>query len=134
MYRTEERLEKIALSFCILAIFVGCLGLFGLSALIVEQRTKEIGIRKVMGATNSSILHLVSKEFILLLSIANIVAWPVAYLGLNRWLQNFAYQAGIGWWIFLLAGLIGLFIALSTVGFQTIKAARTNPIESLKYE
>ncbi|MCK5147943.1 ABC transporter permease [bacterium] len=132
MYRSEERFSKIALSFCLLAVLIGCLGLFGLAAFSTEQRTREIGIRKVLGATHSGIVKLISGEFALLIVLANLLAWPVAYWGMQRWLENFAYRAEIGWWIFILAGISGFAVALLTVGYQAIKAALANPADTLK--
>ncbi len=134
MYRAEEQLEHISLAFCLIATFVGGLGLFGLAAFIAEQRIKEIGIRKVFGASIPSIVQLLSHEFIILIVISNIIAWPAAYLGLDQWLQNFAYKAGIGWWTFLIAGALALVIALLTVSYQAIRAAMANPVTALKYE
>jgi putative ABC transport system permease protein len=134
VYKTEQRIGTIALSFATLAIIVACLGLFGLVAFLAEQRRKEIGVRKVMGASVPSILFLLSKEFIRWVVIANIIAWPVAYFVMNKWLQDFAYRIDISWWIFVLSGGIALVIALLTVSFQAVKAATANPIEALRYE
>ena len=117
-----------------LALFIACLGLFALTAFTVEQRTKEIGIRKVLGASTASIVTLLSKEFIKLIVVANFVAWPVAYIAMNAWLQHYAYRIQLGPGIFMLSGLLALCIALSTIGYQAIKAARANPIDSLRYE
>ena len=117
-----------------LAILVACLGLFGLAAFTAEQRTKEIGVRKVLGASTRSIVLLLSKEFANLVIIANLIAWPVAYFAVGDWLQNFAYRVDVTWWVFALAGLTALLIALGTVGYQAIRAALSNPIETLRYE
>jgi len=117
-----------------LAIFITCLGLFGLASFTAEQRTKEIGIRKALGASVSGIILLLSKEFTKWVLVANIIAWPVAYLAMNRWLQNFAYRIDIGLGTFILAGVLALVIALLTVGYQAIKAARANPVDALRYE
>ena len=133
-YRGEEKFRNITLYFSLLAIFIGCLGLFGLASFTAEQRTKEIGIRKVLGATNLNIVYLISKEYTWLVLLANIIAWPVAYYAMNRWLQNFAYRINIGLWTFLLAGALAFVIALLTVSFQAIKAALANPVDSLRYE
>lgn len=133
-YQAEERLSAIFLSFSLLAVFIGGLGLFGMSAFTAEQRTKEIGIRKVLGASIGRIVALLSKEFLILVAVANVIAWPIAYYGMNRWLQNFAYRDDIGWGVYALAGLASLLIALMAVSFQSIKAARTNPVDTIKYE
>ena len=134
LYRAEQRLGDIALSFCLLAIFVGCLGLFGLSAFTAEQRTKEIGIRKVLGASVSGMVLMLSKEFTKWVIIANIIAFPVAYFVMHRWLENFAYRINVSWTTFVMAAILALVIAVITVSFQAIKAAVTNPINSLRYE
>jgi putative ABC transport system permease protein len=134
MYESEGRMRDIFLIFSILSIFVACLGLFGLAAFTAEERTKEIGIRKTLGASSSNIVLLLSREFIKWVLLANIVAWPLAYYGMNRWLQNFAYRIDIGIWIFLLSAAITLVVALITAGLQSVKAALANPVDSLKYE
>jgi ABC-type antimicrobial peptide transport system permease subunit len=134
LYRAEQRVGKIINYFSFLAIFVACLGLFGLASFLAEQRTKEIGIRKVLGASVPGIVVLLSKEFLKWVLFANLVAWPVAYIAMNMWLQNFAYRTDIGWETFTLAGLLAFVIALLTVSFQTVKAAIANPVEALKYE
>jgi len=133
-YRAEERWEQIISHAAGLAIFISCLGLFGLTALTVTQRTKEIGIRKVMGATVMGIVHLLSKEFMKLVLVANLLAAPIAWYAMNRWLQNFAYRLDLGWWVFALAGGLAVVIALLTVSAQAIKAALANPVEALRYE
>ncbi len=117
-----------------MAIFVACLGLFGLTALSTTQRTKEIAIRKVLGASAGSVVGLISKDFVRLVLVSIIVAWPVAWYAMNKWLQNFAYRIEIGWWVFVLAGGLALVIALLTVSTQAIRAALANPVESLRYE
>ncbi|HKJ67059.1 MAG TPA: FtsX-like permease family protein, partial [bacterium] len=117
-----------------LAIFIACLGLFGLAAYTAEQRTKEIGVRKVLGATVSNILVLLSKDFIRLVIIAALLAFPIAFLFMRRWLQDFAYRTTIGVDIFLIAGGGAVLIALITVSSQALKAALTNPTETLRYE
>ena len=134
MYRAEQRVGKVALSFAILAIFIACLGLFGLATYMAEQRTKEIGVRKVLGASVSNIVSMLSKDFAKLVIIAAIIAFPIAWFAMNKWLQDFAYRIDIGWWIFLVAAAITLFIALFTVIFQAIKAAVANPVTSLRTE
>ena len=120
--------------FSSLAIFVACLGLFGLISFSAEQRTKEIGIRKVLGASISGIVLLISKEFTRWVLAANIIAWPVAYFVMNKWLQNFAYRARIGIEYFVLSALLAFVIALITVSYQSVKAAMANPVDSIKYE
>ncbi len=127
-------MEKIYQAFAFLAIFISCLGLLGLASFIIEQRTKEIGIRKVLGASIAGILQLLNREFIRWIIVANIIAIPIAYFTLNSWLQNFAYRITISWWTFILAGILALVIALITVSFQSIRAALSNPVESLRYE
>ena len=133
-YRTEQRLAKIFLGFTGMAIFIACLGLFGLASFTAEQRTKEIGIRKVLGASVSSVVVMLSREFTKWVLLANIVAWPVAYYAMFAWLRQFAYRTTIGVWMFLLSGLTALLIALLTVSFQAIRAAYTNPVNTLRYE
>ena len=134
LYRTEERVGQISLVFCGLTILIGCLGLFGLAAYTAERRTKEIGIRKVLGASTSGMIHMVSKEFILLVCFANLTAWPLAYFGMPRWLQNFAYRTNLPWTLFLGASLLAVIVALITVSYQAANAARTNPADALRYE
>ncbi len=133
-YQSEERFEKAFISFSLLAIFISCLGLFGLISFTTEQRTKEIGIRKVLGASLSSITIMISKQFIILVLISIIIGCPLAFFAANKWLQNFAYRIEISWWMFVLSAGIILLIALATVSFQAIKAATANPVESLRYE
>lgn len=134
MYRAEQRIGKIFGVFSSLAVFIGCLGLFGLAAFTAEQRTKEIGIRKILGASAPSIIRLLLKEFIILVGIANIVAWPIAFFVMSGWLRDFSYKISLSVWIFLLAGLSTLFIALLTVSYQAIRAAISDPVKSLRYE
>jgi putative ABC transport system permease protein len=110
------------------------MGLFGLATLAAGSRTKEIGIRKVLGASITSIAQLLSTEFALLVLIANSIAWPAAYFAMKHWLENFAYRVDMGWWVFALGGGLALFIALITVSTQAIKAALANPVEALRYE
>ncbi|MDH5705418.1 MAG: ABC transporter permease [Candidatus Aminicenantes bacterium] len=134
MYRSEMRLGKIFASFAALAIFIACLGLFGLASFTSEQRTKEIGVRKVLGASVSNIVILLSKEFSKWVCIASLVAWPVAYYAMSRWLQSFAYRMSVGIWIFLLATILALFVAMATVSFKAVKSALANPVDALRYE
>jgi len=134
MYRTETRIGKIALIFAILAILIACLGLFGLSTYMAEQRTKEIGIRKVLGATAGNLAAMLSRDFLRLVLIAAIIAFPVAWWAMHNWLQDFAYRINISWWVFAVAAFVALLIALLTVSFQAIKAALANPVNSLRTE
>ena len=134
LYRTDQRTGTIFKYFAILAIFISCLGIFGLAAFTAEQRTKEIGIRKVLGASVSGIVSLISREFVMLLTLANVIAWPIAFFLMNRMLKSYAYRTGLSAWIFLMAGAMAYFIALLTVSFQAYKAARTDPARSLRYE
>ncbi len=134
VYQGELRLSKIFGIFATLAIFIGCLGLCGLAAFISEQRTKEIGIRKVLGATVAGIINLLSREFIILVGIANLVAWPIAYLIMDKWLQGFAYKASLSPWIFVISSILSLGIALLTTSFLAVKAAVADPVKSIKYE
>jgi putative ABC transport system permease protein len=134
IYKSEQRIGKIAMSFSVLAIFIACLGLFGLVTYAAEQRTKEIGIRKVLGATVTNIVGILSKDFFKLVIISALIAFPVAWWAMSTWLQDFAYRTNISWWIFLLAIGIALFIALATISFQAIKAAIANPVKNLRTE
>jgi putative ABC transport system permease protein len=134
LYKSEDRMRSIFLIFSMLSIFVACLGLFGLAAFTAEERTKEIGVRKVMGASTTNILLLLCKEFAKWVLVANVIAWPVAYFIMNKWLQNFAYQTGVGLWPFVLSAVLALLIALFTVSYQSIKAAVSDPVECLRYE
>ncbi|WP_227687038.1 ABC transporter permease [Spirosoma arboris] len=133
-YEKEQRTSSIVLYFTLIAIVIACLGLFGLVAFSAEQRTKEIGIRKVLGASVPSIVALLSKEFVRLVVVANLIAVPIAWYGMNQWLHDFAYKVTIEWWVFALAGLLALSTALLTVSFQSIKAALMNPVKSLRSE
>jgi putative ABC transport system permease protein len=134
LYLTENRIGKLFNYFAFLAIFISCLGLVGLASFMAEQRTKEIGIRKVLGASVQGISFLLSKEFSKWVLIANIIALPAAYYAVNQWLQNFAYRTSVGVFIYIASALLALIIALLTVSYQSIKAALTNPITALKYE
>jgi putative ABC transport system permease protein len=134
LYSSEERTGQIFSIFSVLAIFIACLGLLGLAAYTAEQRTKEIGIRKVLGATVPEIIFMLTKEFTKWILIANIIAWPVAYFFMNGWLENFAYRISFNIWIFILSGVSALLIAVITVSYQAIKAATANPVDALKYE
>ncbi len=134
MYTLERKMAEIFRYGAVLAIFIACLGLFGLTAFTTEKRTKEIAIRKTCGASIFRIVNMLSVEFVKLVLIANLLAWPIAYFALNKWLQNYAHRIDIGAGPFLLSALLALIIALITVGYQAIKAARANPIDSLRYE
>jgi len=133
-YESDERFGGLAMSFTWLAIFVACLGLFGLSAFTAEQRTKEISIRKIMGASTSTLIGLLSKEFALLVAIAAILAVPIAYLGMKDWLESFAYSIPLHWAVFVLSGVLAFAIALLTTSYYAIKTAQANPVEALRYE
>ena len=134
LFRNEMLIGKLSRLFALLTILISCLGLFGLSAYTAERRTKEIGIRKVLGASVSSVVTLLSKEFMLLVGIASVFAFPVAYWAMYEWLQDFAYRISINWWVFIAAGVLALLIALLTVSFQAVKAAVMNPVKSLRTE
>jgi ABC-type antimicrobial peptide transport system permease subunit len=118
----------------LITIVVSCMGLFGLAALTAEQRTKEIGIRKVLGAGVGDITGMISRDFVILVGIALVIASPVAYYFMHEWMKNYAYNAGIGWWVFVLAGLGAVGIALFTVGFHAVRAAMASPVKSLRSE
>lgn len=133
-YAVEQKTGTVLNIFSLLTIFVACLGLFGLATYTAEQRTKEIGIRKVLGASVTQVTQMLSKEFVKLVLIASIIAFPVAWWAMNKWLQNFAYRINMSWWVFAVAGLSALLIALLTVSFQAIKAAIANPVKSLRTE
>lgn len=134
IYRAEQRTGRISLTFSILAICIACLGLFGLAAYAAEQRTKEIGIRKVLGATVSNIVGMLSRDFLKLVIIAALIAFPFAWWAMNNWLQSFAYRITIGWWVFVITGVVAILIAVLTVSFQAIRAALANPVKSLRTE
>jgi len=133
-FRSEERVASLARVFTGLAIFISCLGLFGLASFVAEQRTKEIGVRKVLGASISQLWLLLSKDFITLVVIALLVASPIAYYVMSQWLQKFSYRTTVGWDVFAIACFGALIITLITVSFQAIKAASSNPVKSLRTE
>jgi putative ABC transport system permease protein len=133
-YRTEKVMQSIILHITFLIIFISCLGLFGLASFAAEQRTKEIGIRKVLGASIPQIVRLLWREFTIWILIANVIAWPVAYYALNRWLQNFAYRENMDLLIFVSSAILAFLIAVFSVSFQSIKAAMANPVDALRYE
>jgi putative ABC transport system permease protein len=134
MYRAEQRVGKVAVAFALLAIIIACLGLFGLVTYAAEQRTREVGIRKVLGASVSSIVTLLSKDLLVLVLIAALFAFPIAWYAMHTWLQDFAYRIQLSWWVFAMAGFAALLIAFLTVCFQAIKAAVANPVKSLRTE
>jgi putative ABC transport system permease protein len=133
-YRSEERFGKLFLNFAVLAIFISCLGLLGLASYSTVQRTKEIGIRKVMGASVSNIVNLLSRDFLTLVFISFFIAAPVAWYFMHRWLSDFAYRISISWWVFAIACIMAVLIALLTVSYQAIKSAVANPVKSLRAE
>jgi putative ABC transport system permease protein len=133
-YATEDRFGKLFMYFAVLAIMISCLGLLGLASYSTLQRTREIGIRKVLGASVPGIVNMLSKEFLLLVGIAAIIAFPLAWLGMHSWLKDFAYKIDIGWWVFAVAGILAMMIALTTVSYQAIRAALANPVKSLRSE
>ena len=134
LYRAERRFFRIFIIFAILAIVIACLGIYGLASFTAEQRTKEMGIRKAFGANTSKVMALINREFIKLVIIANIIAWPVTWYFMDQWLQNYPYRVNLHVWIFLAGGLLALFIAQLSVSYQSYRAATTNPASSLRYE
>ncbi len=134
MYKAEDKLSTLLWVFTIMAIVVGCMGLFGLAAFSAEQRTKEIGIRKVLGASVMSIVAMLSKNFLRPVLIASLIAFPIAWWLMSKWLEDFPYRVNISWWVFGIAAIAALVIALITVSFQSIKAATSNPVKSLRTE
>lgn len=134
MYRSEQRTGKVFAGFSIVAIIISCLGLFGLATFTASQRTKEIGIRKVLGATVNQIVVLLSKDFLRLVLIAFMISIPFAWLGMQTWLQGFEYKVSMDWTVFTLAGGLALIIAFLTMSFQTIRAGTHNPVDALRNE
>ncbi len=134
IYNADQRTGKLFITFAVFAIFIACLGLFGLVTYAAEQRVKEIGVRKVLGAGIGEIVVMISKDFIKLVLIASVIAFPIAWWVMNKWLQGFAYRIDISWWVFVLAALLTVAIALVTVSLQAVKAAIANPITSLRSE
>ena len=130
----EVRVGKLATFFAALAIFISCLGVFGMASFTAEQRIKEIGVRKVLGASVFNLWQLLSKDFVMLVFISLVIATPTAYYFMHSWLQNYQYRTELSWWIFGAAGFGALFITLLTVSFQSIKAAMANPVKSLRTE
>ena len=133
-YKSDQRAGALFNVFAGIAIFISCLGLFGLATYTAQVKTKEIGIRKVLGASVSGIVTLISKDFLKLVIIAIVIATPVGWFAMNKWLQGFAYKVNISWWVFVFAGILATVIALLTISFQAIKAAIANPVKSLRTE
>lgn len=134
LYRAEVRVGRLAGVFTLLAIFVACLGLFGMASFVTQQRTREIGVRKVLGASVAQIVLLLSRSFALFVAVAFLIAAPLAWIASNRWLESFAYRVDAAWWIFVVAGVLSLVVAVATVSFHSIRAARANPVESLRWD
>ena len=133
-YEQDEKMLRLFKAFAGVAIFISCLGLFGLMAFTAQQRTKEIGVRKVLGATVTNIVSLLSRDFLKLVLLANVIAWPLAWWGMQTWLQNFEYRTSVTWWIFGIGGALAILISLATISFQAIKAALANPVNALRSE
>jgi putative ABC transport system permease protein len=131
-FAAEERIGALAIFFTVLAVFISCIGLFGLSSFVAEQRTKEIGIRKVLGASIANLWGMLSKEFVRLVTLSCLIAIPVTWITMNGWLQNYSYRTTIAWWIFAVTGCGALLLTLLTVSFQAIRAALANPVDSLR--
>ncbi|HEY4196059.1 MAG TPA: FtsX-like permease family protein, partial [Mucilaginibacter sp.] len=134
LFKTETLTGTLAGVFAGLAIFISCLGLFGLAAYTAERRIKEIGIRKVLGASVAGLAGLLSKDFLKLVGISCVIAFPIAFWALHKWLESYQYRVDINWWVFAVAGIMAMLIALATVSFQAIKAALMNPVKSLRSE
>jgi putative ABC transport system permease protein len=133
-YFAEAKTRKIFSFFSSLAIFIACIGLLGLAAYATQQRMREISIRKVLGASSGTIVQMLSKDFIKLVLIASLIAFPLAWFAMHKWLEDFAYRINIGWWVFAVAGMVAIAIALFTISFQAVKAALSNPVKSLRAE
>ena len=134
LFTSEVMIGKLSRLFAILTIVISCLGLFGLAAYTAERRTKEIGIRKVLGASLSNVVTLLSKDFLRLVAMAAIIAFPLAWWFMSRWLDDYAYRIQLSWWVFGIAGVLAVVIALGTVSFQALKAGLSNPVKSLRTE
>jgi len=134
LYESEQRQATLFTSFACIAIFIACLGLLGLSAFAISQRIKEIGVRKVLGASTQSIVSLLSKDFLRLVVVAAVFAFPIAWYAMHNWLKDFAYRTDIHWWVFVIAGILAALVAFVTVSLQAIKAAVSNPVNSLRTE
>jgi putative ABC transport system permease protein len=133
-FKSEVLIGKLSRIFALLAVIISCMGLFGLTAFTAEIRTREIGIRKVLGASVTGITGLLSTDFLKLVLISTVLAFPIAGATMHNWLQNYAYRIGINWWVFAMAGLIALLIAMATISFHAIRAALANPVKSLRTE
>jgi putative ABC transport system permease protein len=134
LYNSEAKIGAISFACTVLAVGISCLGLFGMSIFLVRQKTKEIGIRKVLGASVAGVVLMLTKGFAKWVILANLIAWPLAYYFMHQWLQNYAYRVEIGWPVFLLSGALALVVALLTVSYQTVRAATANPVEALRHE
>jgi len=134
LYKAEQQQGSLFTAFAGIAIFIACLGLLGLSAFSISQRIKEIGVRKVLGASTGSIVTLLSTDFLRLVAIAALIAFPIAWYTMHNWLRDFAYRISIEWWVFLVAGILAAAVALITIGFQAIRAALANPVKALRSE
>jgi putative ABC transport system permease protein len=134
LYKSEQKQGSLFTCFAGIAIFIACLGLLGLSAFSISQRLKEIGVRKVLGASTGSIVGLLSRDFLQLVAIAAVIAFPIAWFTMHNWLRDFAYRISIQWWVFLVAGVLAAAVALITISFQAIRAALSNPVKSLRSE
>ena len=134
LYLSEQQMGKLFNLFSVLSIIISCLGLFGLATFATQKRTKEIGVRKVLGASETVIVAMLSKDFIKLVGIALVIAFPIAWWIMGRWLESYTYRIGIGWWMFAVAGALAILIAFITISYQSIKAAITNPVKSLRSE
>jgi putative ABC transport system permease protein len=134
LYTSEQRQGTLFTVFSGIAIFIACLGLLGLSAFSISQRIKEIGIRKVLGASTGGLIRLLSVDFLKLVALASLIAFPIAWYAMHNWLRDFAYRISIQWWIFGIAGLLAALVALATISFQALKAALANPVNSLRSE
>ncbi|HEY6902137.1 MAG TPA: FtsX-like permease family protein, partial [Puia sp.] len=133
-YRAEQTLQRVFTVFSVLAIFIACIGLLGLAAYATQQRIREISIRKVLGASGVDIVGMLSKDFLKLVTISALVAFPLAWVGMHSWLQGFAYRVGLNWWVFVLAWMVAAGITLLTISLQAIRAARANPVATLRAE
>ncbi|MCP4724710.1 MAG: FtsX-like permease family protein [bacterium] len=134
LYEEEEKVGRIASTFTAIGLFIAFLGLFGLALFSAEQRTKEIGIRKILGANVSSIIHLLTNKLIKLVTLGILIGFPFAYFAMDLWLQNFAYRIEIGWLPFIASAVLAIMLSIFTVSFHAIKAAHANPVDSLRYE
>jgi putative ABC transport system permease protein len=134
LYDSENKQGTVFTVFAFIAIFIASLGLLGLSAFAISQRIKEIGIRKILGANSGNIVGLLSKDFLKLVLVAAVIAFPVAWIAMSKWLEDFAYRITISWWIFIIAGIIAALVAFVTISFQALKAANANPVKNLRTE